>query len=517
MGGSLNEPFDIVAPMTTSPIRSAVCALACALIATLPANLAAQSTPSNPVAQAAPTIDESSRWGLYARLEGQSRKDVDPSGFRLRWRWETPGQVLLEEWFGGAAADTQKPSHVMTISLGSEPGTFILKSSAMLSKVWIGTLQPDGSISFVGKGVLKMRYSIRVDEQGDYVQSDTRGNTYRYAVIAGSAPTLAAADTSSPPEAAPARMSAPIATTAPTAPIPSQPEKPAPVVAKQEPLPPPPPIVVPRKLSEADLAHLRQSVQKSRARSMERARQAELKRQEAARQAQLQAQAWAAAEAQRQADDAAWEAEFEAERARKAEAWQQNARANEQALADSMQRLNDSTARIQAQQADVLARQRAQADALAEADRQRQMELVRQANQRQQEEAARLAAQRQQYEQQRADAQAAERARQQQRGAQDPIAAGGASTDTDANRCVTQSEVRLDDTFKGNTAAYVVNGCGKPVDVKICLMTDSGWQCGAKTGLASQASWSHSAFRATGAVFVDAKTTGSGRRLSSPN
>jgi hypothetical protein len=95
--------------------------------------------------------------------------------------------------------------------------------------------------------------------------------------------------------------------------------------------------------------------------------------------------------------------------------------------------------------------------------------------------------------------------------------AGGASTDTDANRCVTQSEVRVDDTFKGNTAAYVVNGCGKPVDVKVCLMTDSGWQCGATTGLASQARWSHSAFRATGAVFVDAKTTGSSRRLGSPN
>ena len=75
----------------------------------------------------------------------------------------------------------------------------------------------------------------------------------------------------------------------------------------------------------------------------------------------------------------------------------------------------------------------------------------------------------------------------------------------------------MDDTFKGNTAAYVVNGCGKPVDVKICLMTDSGWQCGAKTGLESQGRWSHSAFRATGAVFVDAKTTGSSRRLGSPN
>lgn len=494
-------------------IHWAACALACALVAMLPANLVAQTATAPSSAQTGPSIDESP-WGMYARLVGQSMKDVEPRGLSLHWRWETPGQVLLEEWF--SQSDPTKPAYVMTITLGPEAGTLNLKSSAMMGKEWVGTLQPDGSISFVGKGLLKMRYTIRVDEKGDYVQADTRGNTYRYAATTNSATTVAAADTS-PTAAAPAQMSKPVATTAPTAPVPAAAEKPAPVVAKQVALPPPPPVRTPRKLSEADMARIRQSVQQSRVRSIEQARQAELQRQEAARQAQLQAQAWAAAEARRQAEDAAWEAEFEAERARKAAAWQQNAQANEQALADSMQRLNDTTARVQAQQAEALARQRAQADALAAADRQRQVELIRQANQRQEEEAARLAAQRQQYEQQRADAEAAERARQPQRVAQRSATAGGASTDTDANRCVTQSEVRVDDTFKGNTAAYVVNGCGQPVDVKICLMTDSGWQCGATTGLASQARWSHSAFRATGAVFVDAKTTGSSRRLASPN
>jgi hypothetical protein len=145
------------------------------------------------------------------------------------------------------------------------------------------------------------------------------------------------------------------------------------------------------------------------------------------------------------------------------------------------------------------------------------VELIRQANQRQDEEAARLAAQRQQYEQQRADAAAAERARvQQQRSAQETSTAGQASTDTDANRCVTQSEVRQNDTFQGNTAAYVVNGCGTPVDVKVCLMTDTGWKCGVAT-VQSQARWSYSAMHATGAVFVDAKVAGSNQRLASPN
>jgi hypothetical protein len=58
-----------------------------------------------------------------------------------------------------------------------------------------------------------------------------------------------------------------------------------------------------------------------------------------------------------------------------------------------------------------------------------------------------------------------------------------ASTDTDANRCVTAPSLRQNDTFQGNTAAYVSNGCGTPVDVRICLMTESkGWNCGRRAG-----------------------------------
>lgn len=500
-------------------IHWAASAFACALIATLPANLAAQTAPAS---NAAPTAAELAPWGLYARLAGQTMKDaINPSGYRLHWHWETPGQVLVEEWYG-YTADPEKPAFVMTLRLGPQPGTLTLKSSTMMGKEWVGTLQGDGSISFVGKGLLKLPYSIRVDEQGDFVQS-TKSHTYRYAAVTSPAASVAEASPAAPAPVV-ATAPQPPAPVTPTAPVPvpavatapASSDKPAPVVAKQEALPPAPPLKRPRKLSDGDLARLRLSVQKSRARSIEQARVAELQRQEAARQAALQAQLWAAQEARRQAEEAEADAEFEAERARKAAAWQQSAQANEQALADATRRLNETTARVQAQQADALARQRAQSDALAAAERRRQMELIRQANQRQEEEAARLAAQRQQYEQQRADA--AERARlQQQNGAQESAAAGRASTDTDANRCVTQSEVRQNDTFQGNTAAYVVNGCGTPVDVKICLMTDSGWKCGATWGLASQAKWSYSAFHATGAVFVDAKTAGSSKRLGLPN
>ena len=92
-----------------------------------------------------------------------------------------------------------------------------------------------------------------------------------------------------------------------------------------------------------------------------------------------------------------------------------------------------------------------------------------------------------------------------------------ASTDTDANRCVTSPSLRLHDTFQGNTAAYITNGCGTPVDVRICLMTDGkGWNCGMTFALQPQASWSWSSFNATGQVFMDARVQGSGKTLSSP-
>jgi hypothetical protein len=485
-------------------------ALACALIATLPSTLAAQT----PAATPATAVDNLAQWGPYARLLGQTMQEQTAPRFRLHWRWDTPGEVLLEEWFRGTS-DPDKPAYVMTIRLGPTPGTFNLKSSSLIGKEWQGTLQDDGSVRYVGTGMLKLTYIARLDEQGNFVQTTAKGRPYIHAFPIEPAPSAAVAATSPAPESVPAPTPAPtpapvVAPVVGTAP-------PAPVVAKQAPSPPPPRLKTPRRLTDADLERIRLSVQKSRARSIEQTRQAELQRQEAARQAELQQLAWAAAEAQRQAEEAEADAEFEAERARKAAAWQQMAQANEQALADSMSRLQETTARVQAQQAEAAARQRAQAEAVQQAQRQRQVELVRAANQRQDAEAARLAAQRQQYEQQRANALAAESARQPSRSAAHDAGAGRASTDTDARRCVSSPEVRENDTFQGNTAAYVSNGCGTPVDVKICLKTESGWKCGVTWGLASQGSWSHSAFRATGPVFVDAKTAGSSRALAAPN
>jgi len=160
------------------------------------------------------------------------------------------------------------------------------------------------------------------------------------------------------------------------------------------------------------------------------------------------------------------------------------------------------------QQAENAEHQRiARQQAVANAEAQRDAEVVRQASERQTQEASRLGEGRRQNEQQRA-------ATMQRNPAPD---AGRASTDSDANRCVTQSGIRENDTFKGNTAAYVVNGCDTPVDVRVCLMAESGWKCGATLGLAPQAQWSYSAFHATGAVFVDARTAGSNKQFASPD
>lgn len=502
-------------------------ALACALIAIVPANLAAQTPEPAAVAAHTSTPEENlAAWGLYARLAGQTVQEAGPaSRFRLHWRWESPGQALIQEWYR-ISKDSDKPAYTMTLRLGSRPGTFSFKGTAMMGKEWVGTLNDDGSVSYVGQGLLKMRYTVRIGEQGDYEEIYyNNGYVNKYVSVPGPAapavlaqevpvatPAQAPAPTTTPvPAPAPAQSPAPVVATAPPV---SAPEKAAPVVARQQPAPPAKPIKAPRRLTQDDLQKIWQDVQASRARSLEQARQIELARQEGERQAALQIQRWAAERAQREAEEAAEEAELEAERQQKAAAWNAMARANEQALNDSLQSLRDTTARIQSQQAQAPAPQTASADPLGAAERQRQVELIRQANQRQDDIANGYAAQRQQQEQSRAAAPPSLGANASQPRNPD---AGRASTDTDANRCVTSAEVRVNDTFRGNTAAYVTNGCGTPVDVRICLMADKGWNCGVRWGLAAQDRYSHSTFNATGPVFVDAKVAGSGGKLASPN
>jgi hypothetical protein len=92
-----------------------------------------------------------------------------------------------------------------------------------------------------------------------------------------------------------------------------------------------------------------------------------------------------------------------------------------------------------------------------------------------------------------------------------------ALADGDANSCVSQATLLPDDEHKGKTAAYVFNRCEEPVDMRICLMTESGkWNCGMIRNVSPQTSWSWSASKATGQVYVDARINGSSRSLNSP-
>ena len=166
----------------------------------------------------------------------------------------------------------------------------------------------------------------------------------------------------------------------------------------------------PREVSPDAAAKLRASVKTSKARSLEQARQAELQRQEQARQWEETQRRNTAAEAARLEYEALADAEFEEERARKAAAWNANAKAQERALANSIDRLNNTVSRVEEQQAEATLRNREAAQEKEAADRRRQVELIDQATRRQYAEGDRLAAERGQSEQQRAQAKAAEAA-----------------------------------------------------------------------------------------------------------
>lgn len=92
-----------------------------------------------------------------------------------------------------------------------------------------------------------------------------------------------------------------------------------------------------------------------------------------------------------------------------------------------------------------------------------------------------------------------------------------ASTDTDANRCVSGAEIRHNSGFKGNTAATVSNGCDTKADIQICLKVDARWNCGLRLGVLPRNSYTHAAPGGTGEVQVDARVTGSSRLLITPN
>jgi hypothetical protein len=102
-------------------------------------------------------------WGLYSRLADTTRQEAE--GYKVRWRWSQPGRVLIEEF---VVPRTGKVAHSATITAGAQPGTLHMKGSAMGGKEWNGTVQPDGSVVYVGTGLLKLHFKAVLASDGAY-------------------------------------------------------------------------------------------------------------------------------------------------------------------------------------------------------------------------------------------------------------------------------------------------------------------------------------------------------------
>ena len=103
-------------------------------------------------------------------------------------------------------------------------------------------------------------------------------------------------------------------------------------------------------------------------------------------------------------------------------------------------------------------------------------------------------------------------------GADSPAASGSASTRDDASMCVSPP---ITSTHKcadlSGYKAMVSNTCAVPVDVRVCFMTDGGWNCQSNYGLAPEATWEPGWCHAnTGEVFHAVRYSDSKEPLASP-
>ena len=103
-------------------------------------------------------------WGDYAALAGRTAR-AGTEGYQLRWYWAEPGKELVQEYRNPGDGSV---AHREVITLGASPGTLMLQSSVMGKKRWNGTLQPDGRVLFIGKGLLKLPYLAGEGEDGTW-------------------------------------------------------------------------------------------------------------------------------------------------------------------------------------------------------------------------------------------------------------------------------------------------------------------------------------------------------------
>ena len=113
-----------------------------------------------------PPVDPN--WGYYARLDGLTRVG---DRFTIRWRWETPGQVMLEEWTRGQKANVIYTARIVR---GDASGTLRMEDD---KRVWPGVVNRDGSVSWAhGSSIVSLPFNFLLLEDGrvrrDYLKKD---------------------------------------------------------------------------------------------------------------------------------------------------------------------------------------------------------------------------------------------------------------------------------------------------------------------------------------------------------
>ena len=101
-------------------------------------------------------------WGVYSQLVGTSRQ-AGERGYRLTWSWSRPGEEILEQW---TAPGTSTIAFTNKITLGAHPGQLVLSSANLGGSTSDGTIQPDGGVLYIGRGLMKASHHIGLAEDG---------------------------------------------------------------------------------------------------------------------------------------------------------------------------------------------------------------------------------------------------------------------------------------------------------------------------------------------------------------
>jgi len=116
-------------------------------------------------------------WGSYARLAGERRRGKP---FTIGWRWEVPGQILIEEW---TRTGKEKVIYTTRITRGDDAGTLRMHDG---KREWPGTVDAEGSVTWTHGtgGMFALPFRVALLEDGrlrrDYLKStgETRGSDW---------------------------------------------------------------------------------------------------------------------------------------------------------------------------------------------------------------------------------------------------------------------------------------------------------------------------------------------------